>query len=101
MVQKEKFTKKEEQKMSNDQNRKNNSMIRIILCIVVMIIMFLGIFNIIDRKITIPLSASMLIAISIWNGVVFYKSGRTRQAIFTFCTSAILSLMLIGYFITL
>lgn len=87
--------------MSDNENKpKNTAMIRIILYVVVIIILFLGIFGIVSRKITIPVSATMLIAVAIWNSIAYLKDGKKKSAAFTFVTSAILIAMLVGYFIT-
>ncbi len=85
---------------NNEKNSKNTAMIRIILYVVVIIILFLGIFGIVSRKITIPVSAVMLIAVAVWNAVAYLKDGKKKPAVFTFVTSAILIAMLVGYFIT-
>lgn len=84
----------------NEKKYKNTAMIRIILYVVVIIILFLGIFGIVSRKITIPVSATMLIAVAIWNGIEYLKDGKKKSAAFTFITSAVLLAMLVGYFIT-
>ena len=39
--------------MENNKQQKNTALIRIILCVAVMIILFLGIFKIVSRKITL------------------------------------------------
>lgn len=85
---------------NNENNPKNTAMIRIILYVVVIIILFLGIFGIVSKKITIPVSAITLIAVATWNGIVYFKEGKKKSAVFTFVTSAILLVMLVGYFIT-
>lgn len=85
---------------NNENNSKNTAMIRIILYVIVMVILFLGIFGIVSKKITIPVSAVMLIAVAVWNGVSYLKDGKRKSAAFTFITSAILLALLIGYFIT-
>ena len=85
---------------NNEKNSKNTAMIRIILYVVVLIILFLGIFGIVSRKITIPVSATMLIAVAIWNGVAYLKDGKKKPAAFTFVTSAMLIALLVGYFVT-
>lgn len=85
---------------NNENNSKNTAMIRIILYVIVMVILFLGIFGIVSKKITIPVSAVMLIAVAVWNSVSYLKDGKRKSAAFTFITSAILLALLIGYFIT-
>lgn len=84
---------------NNENNPKSTAAIRVILCVIVMIITFLGMLEILDKKITIPISALMLIAIAIWNGIVYLKAGKKGPAIFTFLTSVILIAILVGYFI--
>ena len=46
--------------MENNKQQKNTALIRIILCVAVMIILFLGIFKIVSRKITLPVSSVLL-----------------------------------------
>ena len=52
--------------MENNKQQKNTALIRIILCVAVMIILFLGIFKIVSRKITLPVSSVLLIAVAIF-----------------------------------
>ena len=64
--------------MENNNQQKNTALIRIILCVAVMIILFLGIFKIVSRKITLPVSSVLLIAVAIWNGIEYFKSGKKK-----------------------
>ena len=82
--------------MENNKQQKNTALIRIILCVAVMIILFLGIFKIVSRKITLPVSSVLLIAVAIWNG-----SGKKKTAAVTFIMAAVLLALLAGYFISL
>lgn len=83
----------------SDNNQKNTSTIRIILCVAVLIILFLGKFDIISKMITIPISNILLTIITIWNGVVYYKSGRKRFAVFIFAIAVILIASFILFFV--
>lgn len=83
----------------NEKGSKNTTIIRIILNILVMIIVLLGMFKIINPRITIPLSASMLAAVAVWNSISYIKSGRKKQSVFTFGIAAVLIIMLIFYFV--
>ncbi|GAB5083543.1 hypothetical protein Osc2_03110 [Ruminococcus sp. 25CYCFAH16] len=87
--------------MENNKQQKNTALIRIILCVVVMIILFLGIFKIVSRKITLPVSSVLLIAVAIWNGIEYFKSGKKKTAAVTFIMAAVLLALLAGYFISL
>ena len=66
-----------------------------------MIILFLGIFKIVSRKITLPVSSVLLIAVAIWNGIEYFKSGKKKTAAITFIMAAVLLALLAGYFISL
>ena len=66
-----------------------------------MIILFLGIFKIVSRKITLPVSSVLLIAVAIWNGIEYFKSGKKKTAAVTFIMAAVLLALLAGYFISL
>ena len=87
--------------MENNNQQKNTALIRIILCVAVMIILFLGIFKIVSRKITLPVSSVLLIAVAIWNGIEYFKSGKNKTAAITFIMAAVLLALLAGYFISL
>lgn len=65
--------------MENNKQQKNTALIRIILCVAVMIILFLDIFKIVSRKITLPVSSVLLIAVAIWNGIEYFKSGKKKN----------------------
>ena len=81
--------------MENNKQQKNTALIR------VMIILFLGIFKIVSRKITLPVSSVLLIAVAIWNGIEYFKSGKKKTAAVTFIMAAVLLALLAGYFISL
>lgn len=66
-----------------------------------MIILFLDIFKIVSRKITLPVSSVLLIAVAIWNGIEYFKSGKKKTAAVTFIMAAVLLALLAGYFISL
>lgn len=106
MEEKLKYIKGKKIKMENNKNNSNENnngkqpMIRIILCVAIMIVLFLGMFGAVSKNITIPVSAVMLIGVSVWNGVSYIKSGKKKQATFTFILSAILVALLVGFIIT-
>lgn len=87
--------------MENNNQQKNSALVRIILCVVVLIVLFLGIFKIVSKKITLPVSSVLLIAVAIWNGVEYLKSGKKKTAAVTFIMAAVLLILLAGYFISL
>lgn len=87
--------------MENNNQQKNSALVRIVLCVVVLIVLFLGIFKIVSRKITLPVSSVLLIAVAIWNGVEYLKSGKKKTAAVTFIMAAVLLILLAGYFISI
>lgn len=87
--------------MSDNNNPKNTSVIRIILCIAVLIFLLLGMFGIISKSITVPVSDLLLMIISLWNAVVYFREGRKGSACIGFAAAAVLFFMLIVYFIKL
>ncbi len=78
-----------------------NKVIRFILCIVVMVVSLLGIFDIVDSKYTIPISSTVLIGVSIWNGFSYLKEERKKAAVGTFIIASVLLAMLVGYLISM
>lgn len=87
--------------MSDNGGRSKGSIIRIILCIIILITILLAMLDIIPKKLAIPMSAVCLTAVSLWNGISYFKNGKKKQAVFIFAASASLILMLILYFMTL
>lgn len=48
-----------------------------------------------------PVSSVLLIAVAIWNGIEYFKSGKKKTAAVTFIMAAVLLALLAGYFISL
>ncbi len=78
---------------------KTSAIIRIILCVVILITCLLGMFKVVDKTITIPITSVSLIAVSAWNGIEAIREGRKKQAILMFVCIAILIAMLIITFL--
>lgn len=87
--------------MADNNNQKNTSVIRIILCIAVLIFLLLGMFGVISKSITVPVSDLLLLIISLWNSIVYFREGRKGQSAIGFAAAAVLFIMLIVYFIKL
>lgn len=83
----------------DEDSTKSSALIRMGLHLITIGILMLGILDIVPRKLTIPIGAAFLLFTACWNGVVYYKSGRKIQAIFTFVICGILAVMLAIYFL--
>lgn len=84
----------------NEKKQKlNPSIIRIILCVVVILICILGLLDIVTDKYTIPVASVVLMATAVWNGISYLKNGKKTMAICIFISAFLLLAITIGYII--
>lgn len=83
----------------SENNNKNSSLIRIILCVISLIIVVISWLDLIPNTIGIVSSAGILIVVTLWNAIESLKENNKRSAIIKFVTAAILLLICIFAFI--
>ncbi|MGN0614452.1 MAG: hypothetical protein ACI4JB_11210 [Porcipelethomonas sp.] len=82
---------------NNEKNtKKTTSIIRTILCVVVMAIIVLGWLEIIPDSVSIIIAAVVLCGVSVWNGAEALKEGRKGAGIVNMVAAGILVLLCIA-----
>lgn len=83
----------------NENKGKITSLIRAIICVVVMGVIVLDWVNIIPTKISIIVSTVLLCGVTIWNGIEAVQSGKKAAAILNFVMSAIMAALCVISFV--
>lgn len=87
--------------MSENNPKINASLIRIILCVVVIVICMLGLLDVVADKYTVPAASLVLMCNSIWNGVSYLKNGKKKMAVCVFAIAVMLLVITVVYLVQL
>lgn len=84
---------------SENSKRKKLTFIRSVICIIVIIVIALGMFEIIPQVISLIASCILLTVVAIWNGAVIFKSGKKSMAVFNFILAAAIITICIAFIV--